>query len=193
MDYIEAVNFLENGNAKKSIDFFKDNDYLLEYAYSLFMLGKFDEAKKIFGDIDSRRADWAKKIISIVQNQFVGYPTYFQIRSFLEIDIDMLIKNRQIDFVQQILNYANFFNQINNESYKFFGRVLLKNGYPDGCKFFLDKSKDVCYNDSELQFLYVEYYLFINDIENTKKAIEKCLAVNSEYYPAKRIKVKLGV
>ena len=165
MDYIEAVNFLENGNAKKSIDFFKDNDYLLEYAYSLFMLGKFDEAKKIFGDIDSRRADWAKKIISIVQNQFVGYPTYFQIRSFLEIDIDMLIKNRQID----------------------------KNGYPDGCKFFLDKSKDVCYNDSELQFLYVEYYLFINDIENTKKAIEKCLAVNSEYYPAKRIKVKLGV
>lgn len=192
MNYNDALNYLENGNAEKSIDFFETNNYLLEYAYSLLMTGQTEKAKDIFSDIDSVRADWMFKIISMIQNKFVGYPTYFQIRNFLEIDITMLIKNKQLDFVQSLMKYAKFLNEINSESYKFFGRVLLKNGYPDGCKYFLDKSKDVFYNDSELQYLYVEYYLYINNIEKAKYAVKKCLEVNPEYYPAKNIKVKLG-
>ena len=188
MKYSEAIDLLENGKADKSIKYFQDNNNLLEYGYSLLMLGKIEEAKKIFLQSDSHRANWALKMISVANNEFYDYPTYFQIRNFLEIDISMLLKNKQLDFVQNLINYAQFFYGLNNESYKFFARALLKNGFTEGCKYFLDKSQDSNYNDTELQYMFVEYYLYINDIENAKKSIKKCLSVNPEYYPAIKTK-----
>lgn len=191
MNYNEALDLLENGYAEKCIVFFQENNYLLEYGYALFMLGKTDDAKQIFEQINSVRADWAKKLISIIMNNFDSYPTYFQIRNFLEIDINMLLKHRKTDLTQAILNYAQFFQDINNESYKFFARALLKNGFSTGCKYFLDKSADAYYNDVELQFLFVEYYMFMNEPDNAKKSVKKCLSINPEYYPAIKAKEEL--
>jgi len=191
MDYNKAINFLENGNPKGCIDFFKDNNYILEYTYSLLLLEKINEAENILKKTDSVRADWLNKIILIIKGKCDIYPTYFQIRNFLEIDLNLFFKSNKINYVNKIMAVANIFQQINNESYKFFGRVLLKNNYPKESKIFLDKSLDSYYNDVELHYLFVEYYLYMNDFENAKRAVNNCLKINPKYYPAIKTKNNL--
>ena len=39
MDYLEALNLFENGKIDECIDYFNENDYQLEYAYSLILSG----------------------------------------------------------------------------------------------------------------------------------------------------------
>ena len=186
MDYKTALELLENGESYQCTDFFRSGDYQLEYAYTLLLNDEPDEALTVLESLDSVRSDWLKKIISIIENK-VEYPTYFQIRNFLEIDIDMFIKSKKINYVNSILKLADIFQSINTESYKFFGRVLLKNDFPKESKIFLDRSLNSYYNDVELHYLFVEYYLYIKDLEQAKRCAETCLKINPDYYPAKKI------
>ena len=191
MNYNEALQYLEQGEISACKDYFRDNGYKLEYGYTLMLSDNHDEAEKIFNMISSLRADWALKLIPIMQGYLDNIPTYFQIRNFLEIDINLLFKASQKNYVEYILGAADSFQSVNTESYKFLGRVLLKNGYMNASKIFLDKSSDVCWRDPELQYLYVEYYLMNNDIANACKAVDNCLRVSPEYYPAISMQKKL--
>lgn len=185
MDYNIAVKKLYNGEANECLDFFYKNGYNLEYAYSLLLSGKIIEAKEIADSNDSVRYDWLSKLITICGGG-IEYPTYFQLRSFLEIDLSMLIKAKKINYVNNILRLAEKFQGINSECYKFFGRCLLKNGFKKESKIFLDRSLNDYYNDVELHYLYVEYYLSCGDKKQAKIAAKKCLKINPEYYPAKK-------
>lgn len=185
MNYSDALELLEKGNPETCSDFFKSNNYPLEYAYTLFLMGDIKQAGLILQSLDSVRADWLKKIIAIIQSKS-EYPTYFQIRNFLEIDLTMFIYSKRIDYVNTMLRFAEVFQSINNETYKFLGRCLLKNGFPNESKIFLTKSLNEYFNDVELHYLFVEYYLYINDLKQAKKYAENCLRLNPEYYPAKK-------
>lgn len=184
MDYLTAVKYLENGDAISCIDFFKDNNYGLEYAYALVLSGDLEKAQSVLVDLDSVRSDWLLKLIDIFNGMYNIYPSYFQIRNFLEIDVNIFFRANKIDYVNALLRMIDAFQEINGESYKCIARVLLKNNYKKECKIFLDKSADAYYNDVELHYLFVEYYLAINDYENAKKSVEKCIIINPEYYPA---------
>ena len=185
MNYSEALKKFENIELNDCMDFFKENGYALEYAYSLLLSGYPAEAKKIADDNDSVRFDWLSKLISVCCGR-VEYPTYFQLRSFLEIDLTALIKAKRIDYVNNILKMAQKFQGINSECYKFIGRCLLKNGYLNEAKIFFDRSLNYYYNDIELHYLYVEYFLTIGDFQNAKKSAKICLNINPDYYPAKK-------
>lgn len=184
MNYKEALEHLENGEIQSCIDFFKNNNYQLEYGYSLMLSNKLNDAKEVFNNIQSIRADWANIIISIMQGIIKKRPTYFQIRNFIEIDINLLFKAKLPHQVEYILGAADTFQEINSETYKFLGRVLLKNNCFNSSKVFLDKALDFFYNDVELHFLFVEYYLANNDHNNARKALNNCLRISPEYYPA---------
>ena len=190
MDYNEAFKKLEAGEISECIDFFRENDYELEYAYSLLLSGRLDEAKNIVDGKDSVRYDWLSKLITLCKGE-KEYPTYFQLRSFLEIDITLLIKAKKFDYVNNVLKQAKNFQGINNESYKFFGRCLLKNGYLNEAKIFLDLSLNAYYNDVELHYLIVEYYMMSGETDKAKTALENCLKINPQYYPAKSTYEKL--
>ena len=185
MNYNQAVKELEKGNYKGCIDYFKDNNYNLEYAYSLLLSGNLKDAKRRAELHNSVRYDWLSKLIVMCEGE-IEYPTYFQLRSFLEIDLSLLIKSGKLEYVNNLLKLAQTFQGINRESYKFFGRGLLKNGYPKEARYFLDKALEDYYNDVELHFLFVEYYLSIGEKELAKKTAERCLKINPEYYPAKK-------
>ena len=190
MDYKEALQHLENGEIKSCIDYFKNNHYELEYGYSLMLSNKLNDAKEIFANIQSIRADWANIIISIMQGTINKRPTYFQIRNFIEIDINLLFKVKLTKHIEYILGAAETFQEINSETCKFLGRVLLKNNCLNSAKYFLDKAVDYFYNDVELHFLFVEYYLECNDTINAQKALNNCLRISPEYYPAILMKKK---
>ena len=193
MDYKEAVKLLEDGKGISLREYFKENNFLLEYGYTYLLDGNLDKAYEILSTLTSPRAEWASYIIPFLQGWHGTLPTFFQIRNFLEIDISLFLKYNQADYVQKLIDIADFMQDINTETYKFLARVLFKNVYMEAAKIFMDKSANYYYKDVELHYLYVEFYLSHNDRENALKALRTCLRINSEYYPAVKMYEELRI
>lgn len=163
----------------------------IEHGYLAVLNGDLDAAYIIFSNIDSPRAKWAKILISILKGFLTEYPTYFQIRNFLEIDLDLLLKNEKLDYVEQILGSLEILSSINQEVYKYVARVMYVNRLFSAALKYLEKAKKLYYNDAELHFLLAKYYLRVNDAKEAMFYVEECLKLIPEYYPAQILKQKI--
>lgn len=182
------IKFLD-GDLFSAENFFVQNDFILEYAYCKLLEGDADEAKKAFLSIykNDLRADWGRKLIQFIQGYVSEVPSYFQIRNFLEIDLNLLIKAGQPDYVENIINGADIFYSINPESYKFIARVMLNNGFQDVAIFYLNKAKDKFYKDPELHLILANCHIQNGDNFRAKASINDCLMILPDYFPAKRL------
>ncbi len=163
----------------------------LECAYLLILKDDLDGALKIFESLDSPRAQWGKALIGIIKGYTEIFPTYFAIRNFLEIDLDFLLKNNKIEYVEQMLGALEYFIEINQESYKFAARVMYENKLFNAAKKYLDKSKSVFYKDPELHFLYAKYFIDTHSYTYANFHIDECLKILPDYYPAKKLKSEI--
>lgn len=175
--------------SKENIIEFKTKS--IEHAYLTLLNDEPDNAYKIFAESDSPRSNWGKTLTEIINGCIVRFPTYFEIRNFLEIDLDFLLKNKKIDYIENILGSLKILININNETYKYVARVMLENNFDDTAKKYLDKSKDVFYNDVELHFLYAKYYIKTSKYHLAYKHINICLEFLPDYFPAKKIKQEI--
>lgn len=190
INYDIAKKTLEAGKTDY-IDFFKDNGNILEYGYCLLLRGDLKKAKEVLQTIESTRADWAVKLIQFMKGYVEVLPTYFQIRNFLEIDINLLLLAKQTDAISYILGGADILYSVNCESYKYIARVMMNNGYFDIAKTYLDKARERTFNDPELHFMYCQYHIRNQEFDKALKSIEECLNILPEYYPAVKIKEAL--
>lgn len=195
LDYKTAKDKLLASDINGCQRFFKENGCIVEYAYCELLNENLESAKELFfsaADYDIR-ADWGLFLCKLIQGYADKYPTYLQLRNFLEIDIDILIKNAKGQYVQNILKYSNWLAAINPEVLKFIGRVLIVNGLEEHGRIFLEHAKDFFYNDPELHYLLAVEYLKQNDMAGVIKALNACLEVLPEYFPAismqKRLKL----
>ncbi len=186
--YQEAKNKFLSGDYSVG-SFFYQNDYILEYAYCELLLGNIKTAEIEFTKIANHdfRADWAKTIIQFIKGYVLHVPSYFQIRNFLEIDLNLLINAGQSEFVENIINGADLFYSINLESYKFIARVMLFNDFVDIALYYLNKAKDKFYYDPEMHFMLANCYIKKGEKDLAKKSILDCLTILPEYFPAKRL------
>ena len=163
----------------------------IEEAYLLVIKDDLDNALFIFKNLDSSRAKWGIFLINILKGFFTNYPTYFQIRNFFEIDLDYFIKNNKVEYVQMMLGASQNLIIINQEIYKYVARVMFENNYYNTCKEYLDKSKEVFFNDPELHFIYTKYYMKMNSLEKALNHINECLKIVPDYYPALVLKSEI--
>lgn len=173
--------------------FFHQNNYALEYGYCCLLSGYVDMARVAFEKIADcdMRADWALKLIQFIKRYVSETPTYFQVRNFLEIDLNMLIQSGQAQFVENIINGADIFYSINPESYKFIARVMLNNDFVDLAVFYLNKAKDKFYYDPEMHYMLATCYMKKGEKLLARAEIRNCLAILPEYFPAKNLLAKL--
>ena len=176
------------------IDYFKQNNFLLEYAYCRLLSGNVKESDAVFSQLADKdfRADWAKKMISFINGYVTVVPSYFQIRNFLEIDLNLLIQANQPQFVENIINGADLFYSVNPESYKFIARVMLYNDFADVALHYLLKAKDKFYYDPEMHFMLANCYAKQGEVNLAKKSIANCLSILPEYSPAVKFLDKLN-
>lgn len=170
--------------------YFETNKYFVEAGYCNIIKDNLAKAKYLF-EQDSEhnpRAKWGLFLISLLTEQITIFPTYFWIRNFLEIDLNILIQYYKADYIEKIIKYADFMAYYNPECYKFIGRAFWANNLISAAKFFLRKAKDKLYNDPELHYLiaYIEYYND-NDTEKAQKTLETCLNILPNYFPAKNL------
>lgn len=163
----------------------------VEHAYLCILNDDLLSAEAIFESLDSPRARWGKALLSIIKGYIEDFPTYFEIRNFLEIDLDFLLKNEKNDYVEQLLGSLEHLILINQETYKYTARVMFENKLYNACRKYMEKSKSIIYNDPELHFMYANYYYKFNEYTESLNAIEECIKILPNYYPAKLLRSKI--
>ena len=191
--YKEAKEKFLKGDYSVS-EFFNQNGHVLEYAYCKLLSGDAQGAKVEFvktAKIDFR-ADWGMKLIQFIEGYVANTPTYFQIRDFLEIDLNLLLQAKQPQYIENIINGADIFYSINPESYKFISRVMLNNDFPEVALYYLQKAKDKFYYDPEMHYMLANCYVKQGDIQLAKASLKNCLDILPEYFPAKKLLQKIS-
>ena len=163
----------------------------LEAAYLAVLNENLDIAKSIFDKIDSPRAIWGSILVGILEGYIKIYPTYFQIRNFLEIDLDLLLKNEKIPYVEQLIGSAKILTTVNAEIYKYIARTMYVNKLYAAAYKYMVKSKKIYYNDAELHFMLTKYFLHIKDYEQALFYVNECLKLIPDYYPALILKEEI--
>lgn len=178
--------------------FFSKNEELkiksesVEHAYLAILDEDLETAKSVFARIDSPRARWGIAFVNILSGCVEYYPTYFEIRNFLEIDLDFLLKNEKIDYVEMILGSLEILLDINQEVYKYVARVMFENRLYKSAREYLEKSKDIFYNDPELHFLFAKYYIKTREFEKADFHLDECLNILPDYYPANMLQKEIS-
>lgn len=110
----------------------------------------------------------------------------------MEIDIDFFIKNNKTDYIEQFMGALEILASINAETYKYIARVMFANNLYNVAKTYLDKSKEIFYNDAELHFIYAKYYTNKRNYIDANFHINECLRIIPNYFPALVIQKKLS-
>lgn len=163
----------------------------LEHAYLAILNDDLITSQKIFNNIDSPRAKWGRTLVSTLSGYLEVFPTFFQLRNFLEIDLDFLLKNEKINYIEQLLGALEIFEEINQETYKFVARVMFENKLYSSALKYMEKSKKINYKDAELHFMLSRYYERVHDYKEALYYIEECLKLLPDYYPAIIMKQKI--
>lgn len=174
--------------------FFVKKGCALELGYCKILQDDLKSAKKYFESVKESdiRAGWALFMISLIEGDVKEYPTYFELRNFLEIDLNILIHYFKGDYVEKIIRYADFMFTINPEVHKFIGRVLYNNGYEEQAMFFLDRAKNYFYNDPELHYLLAFIFYNKQNYLKAEGALNDCLAILPKYFPALNMQNKIS-
>jgi len=190
------------GDLKGTKAFFAKNGYTLEYAYCKLLEDDLKGAKQLFSKIKEfdNRAMWGYKIVSILQKKYtereIPYaemPSFFQLRSFLEVDLNLLMTYNKGNYVEIICGYSDVFANINTESYKYFARAFHFHNYPQFAEFFAQKAKDTFYNDPELHYQLALMKYTNGNKEEAQKYCLSCLHILPNYFPAVKMLNKLAI
>lgn len=186
---ILAKTLFNQGNYKDAAKIFFNLKMFYESGYSLLLQGDIYNAKRLWKNLEdtSPLAQWGKALLGFIEKKPSFLPSYFQIRNFLEQDLDALLSNNLISYAENLINSIDTLAQINSESYKYIARVLFNHSYYDIAKNFLEQSKSIYYKDPETHFLLGKIFLIKHDITNAKNALNTAIEVNGDYFPAKKL------
>lgn len=189
-EYEQVKKDFLSGRIKGCKTYFENHNYNTEVAYCCLVLDETEKAEEFFNKAKTydNRACWGLFLLQMITGEIKSSPTYFQIRNFLELDLNILLLYCKGDYVESIIKYADYMAYYNPECYKFIGRVFWANGFIPAAKFFLRRAKDKFYQDPELHYLiaYIAYYEEKN-LEQCQKSINTCLELLPEYAPAKNL------
>ena len=115
----------------------------IQHAYLAILNDDIETAKKIFSTISSPRAEWGVSLCEIISGYLKKTPSYFQIRNFLEIDMDFLLKNEKLDYIELLLGSIDILVRVNQEAYKFVARVMFENKLYKASQQYMEKSKQL--------------------------------------------------
>ena len=191
--YIKAKEELLTAAEGSCQQFFNNNNLLLESAYYELLHKNLNSAKKIFKSLQDAdiRAHWGYFVSCLTEGKIEGYPSYFELRNFYEVDLQIFFTYYLGEYIEEICKYNDWLFSINPEIFKYTGRAFLTNQYIDIGMFFLKKAKEKYFNDPELHYLLAECNINTGKYSEAMEDLRNCLTVLPGYYPAIKLKQKL--
>ena len=175
------------GEYKESASIYLKLGMLFEAGYCYLLNGELDKAEAVWDNLGEENSwlIWGRILIKTLRGQLDEYPTYLQLRNFLEVEMSIFIEHKRYDFIERILKSLDTFLDVNLECYKYVGRVFLNYGHPEKALVYFLKFKEISANDPEIQYLLAKNYMALDMPSRAEAAIQKCLQENPNYYPAK--------
>lgn len=189
-----ALAYLESKNYAEAAKVYYEINELYQAGFCELLQGNQELARKIwFSSKESSAINWGKCIIEILEGKEMvkNIPSFLQIRNYLESDISYFLQADKNDYAENLITCDEFFASINPEAYKFIGRALMNNGYPNLAANYYLKSQELIPQDPEIYFHLAQYSYQLNDIQNVKEMIYKCLELNRNFVPAQLLLEKL--
>lgn len=184
----EAIDLFERADYIKAYELFYADKSYFEAGFCQLLLGRTDLAKELFDQEskDTPALAWTKSLLNMVLLKPFEPIPFFQIRNYLEKDINLLLKAGRKTYAENVVSYSDSLAVCNPETYKFIGRVLISNSYYDLAKQFLEKSVNIHYNDPELHTLLAKYWLYNNNLHLARYEAKKAIEIAPEYFPARQ-------
>ncbi len=180
--------YFENLEFEKAKSIFIELGEKYQVGYCELLLGDIEAARKSWDDApDSGPVNWARCLPDLLNLDVTQIPTFLQIRNHLEIDLTYLIRSNNLSFANNLIECSQVFITINLETYKYIGRALLNNNYPNlGLKYLLE-GQEALPQDPEIYFHLAQYSIMTNQLVECKHLLKKCLNINKYYSPARKL------
>ncbi len=182
----KAKELFYQGDYTKALELFSAENSNYEAGLCALLLND-EENAKIFWTKDKDpdiATKWGLIILNIIHLKIKERPTFFQVRAFLEVYLNLFIQNKQLSWAENLISACDIFARSNPESYKFIARALFANGYLELSHKFLNESKKLFYCDPESHFIDSQAYFLEGKFEKALESINETLKSASEYYPA---------
>lgn len=181
-----AKELFYKGDYKEALKLFIEEGLNYEAGLCELLLNNEDEAKKFWTkdknpDIATK---WGLIVLNIINLKIKERPTFFQIRAFLEVYLNLFIQNKQLKWAENLISACDILARSNPETYKFIARALFANGYMELTHKFLNESKKLFYSDPEAHFIDSQAYFIEEKYQESLKSINETLKSAKEYYPA---------
>ena len=181
------------GNFPESAIIF--NNLKMNYHLGLcyLFLGDYKTAQSIWKETTASPAqNWSLFFCELLTNNIKTPPSFLQIRTFLERDLNLFLKFKKTLYIQTIIDYSEILADINPETNKIIAKTFLYNNYPNYAKEYFVRAFDFTTQDAELYYLCGIYNEMINDIPEAQKCLKQAILLNDNYVPAKLLLEKLN-
>ena len=104
--YILGKVFFEQRDIEKAIYYFEKSKNFYEVAKCKFLNKDLKGAKHFLQKIKETTiaSEWLSFLIDLIEDKVKKYPTFFQVRNFLEVYLSLLFEYDNIDYSEKIKN-----------------------------------------------------------------------------------------
>jgi len=188
-----ALAYFQNTQYIDALGLYYETGQLYQAGFCYLLMENEAEALKLWNKApDSPAARWGKALLSLINLKIESIPSIFQIRSYLESDLEYLLAAEKVMYAENLISCDDFLYSINPESYKFIGKALMNTGYSNLAVGFFLKSQKAVPQDSEIYYLLGQYSYDIGAYEECLNMLKQCLSLNIWYMPAQRLLDKLS-
>lgn len=194
---LKALAYFENRDYLRASQLYQELQLPYQAGFSELLCGNEKRAKEIWNNTtETSSIHWGKCLIDLIHVKVNKIPSFLQIRNFLESDISYFIVAEKLEYAENLIQCAEVLASINPESYKFIGKALLYNDFPNIAASFFFKSQEIIPNDPEIYYHLGQYSNIIGAYSESINMLNECLDINSSYSPAKvlleKVKLKLN-
>jgi hypothetical protein len=173
-----------------ALELFLGLEMSYEAGFCALLSNKPEQAREIWqsAKTPSAATKWGLIVCDLIRLKCLEQPTYFQVRAFLEVYLNLLIENELFKYAENLICAQDILARSNSETYKFIARVLLAHGYMELLPRFIERSKQCCYRDPEIHFIEAQMHLQNKNPQNALKSTNEVLSIIPEYFPAQELK-----
>ena len=184
--------YLEKGEYSKAVDVYEKSNESYQAGFCYLLQGDEPKARELwFNAPESEAIQWGKCLIDMIKIKIGQIPTFLQVRNHLECDIGYFIRANRLNYAENLIKCSEVLASINPEAYKFIGRALIYNDYPNLAIEYLLKSQKSIPNDPEIYYHLGQYSFLMEAYKEARMMLNQCLHLNINYTPARTLLEKV--
>lgn len=180
-----ALAYFENKDYSAAAGIYESLSEPYQQGFCELLQNNVEKAKKIWYSAEKSEAIcWGRCLVDFVNLDVCEIPSFIQVRNHLESDIGYFIKSGNLDYASNLVKLADFFVDINLESYKYIGKALVNAGYSQLAVNYFYKGVDIIPQDSENYYHIAQYLVKNKSYPEAINMLKDCLSYNPHFTPA---------